>query len=90
MATTLEENPAVERHFGPGCDHSGLSCQAPPSDNWKNLSTLACETCYVYVSKDGNIGRCRRHAPTISGYPVVYANDWCGDHKIGRRDKPYA
>jgi hypothetical protein len=28
------------------------------------------------------LGRCRRHAPTMNGYPVVFANDWCGDHKI--------
>jgi hypothetical protein len=28
------------------------------------------------------IGRCRRHAPTITGYPVVFVNDWCGDHKL--------
>ncbi len=28
------------------------------------------------------LGRCRRHAPTMGGYPVVYADDWCGDHKI--------
>ena len=29
-----------------------------------------------------NIGRCRRHAPTMSGYPVVFVNDFCGDHKL--------
>lgn len=29
-----------------------------------------------------SIGRCRRHAPTMNGYPVVYVNDWCGDHKL--------
>ena len=29
-----------------------------------------------------NIGRCRRHAPTMNGYPVVFVNDWCGDHKL--------
>jgi hypothetical protein len=29
-----------------------------------------------------NLGRCRRHAPTMSGYPVVFVNDWCGDHKL--------
>lgn len=29
-----------------------------------------------------NIGRCRRRAPTMSGYPVVYPTDWCGDHKL--------
>lgn len=30
----------------------------------------------------GPVGRCRRRAPTMSGYPVVYESDWCGDHKI--------
>lgn len=29
-----------------------------------------------------NLGRCRRHAPTMSGWPVVFVNDWCGDHKL--------
>jgi hypothetical protein len=29
-----------------------------------------------------NLGRCRRHAPTMSGYPAVFENDWCGDHKL--------
>jgi hypothetical protein len=29
-----------------------------------------------------HMGRCRRHAPTLSGWPVVFVNDWCGDHKI--------
>ena len=28
------------------------------------------------------LGRCRRHAPTMNGYPVVFPNDWCGDHKL--------
>jgi hypothetical protein len=27
-------------------------------------------------------GRCRRHAPTMSGFPAVYGTDWCGDHKL--------
>ena len=32
-------------------------------------------------------GKCRRRAPTISpfpapGFPMVYATDWCGDHKL--------
>jgi len=29
-----------------------------------------------------DIGRCRRHAPTMNGYPVVFGTDWCGDHKL--------
>ena len=28
------------------------------------------------------LGRCRRRAPTMNGYPVVYMTDWCGDHKL--------
>ena len=28
-----------------------------------------------------DIGRCRRHAPTMNGFPVVFGHDWCGDHK---------
>lgn len=28
------------------------------------------------------LGRCRRHAPTMNGYPVVFESDWCGDHKL--------
>lgn len=31
-------------------------------------------------------GRCRRHAPTMNGFPVVYDTDWCGDHRLA--DKP--
>ena len=29
-----------------------------------------------------HIGCCRRHAPAMNGYPVVFVNDWCGDHKL--------
>ena len=28
------------------------------------------------------IGRCRRHSPTMSGWPVMFESDWCGDHKM--------
>lgn len=28
------------------------------------------------------IGRCRRHAPTMNGYPTVFETDWCGEHKL--------
>jgi hypothetical protein len=32
--------------------------------------------------RDTEVGRCRRHAPTMSGWPVMFASDWCGDHKL--------
>lgn len=52
-------------------------------DNWEHRhESMSCKTCMAYVTKVGEIGRCRRHAPTMSGYPVVYESDWCLDHKI--------
>lgn len=62
-----------------------------PDDNWKHRSArMRCGTCMWFIEKettrlsDGTllIGRCRRHAPTTSGFPVVFAGDWCGDHKL--------
>jgi hypothetical protein len=52
---------------------------------------MRCLTCIFFVPKTGNVpgfldepvlGRCRRHAPTMNGFPVVFENDWCGDHKL--------
>ena len=53
-------------------------------DPWAHRSKgMKCLTCIWFVQKgEGHIGRCRRHAPTMNGYPVVYSTDWCGDHKI--------
>jgi len=65
-------------------------------DNWKHRSAgMACQTCMWCVKKvtperdlqedqtrPPTVGRCRRHAPTMNGYPVVYMTDWCGDHKL--------
>ena len=51
-------------------------------DPWKHRSVLMrCPTCMYHCAK-GSLGRCRRHAPTMSGYPVVTDGDWCGDHKL--------
>ncbi len=65
-------------------------------DNWIHRSKgMRCKTCMSYVKKTGvmetaidkvmeliEIGRCRRHAPSMTGFPVVYPGDWCGDHKL--------
>jgi len=62
------------------------------ADNWQHRAKgMRCSTCIFFVPKkreeepkDGlNIlGRCRRHAPTMSGFPAVFQSDWCGDHKL--------
>ena len=59
-------------------------------DPWKHRSPgMKCRSCMWFVEKESNaevkkkiVGRCRRHAPTMNGYPVVYESDWCGDHKL--------
>lgn len=52
-------------------------------DPWLPRSAkMRCERCMWYVEKKSPVGRCRRHAPTMGGYPVVFENDWCGDHKL--------
>lgn len=52
-------------------------------DNWKHRAeNMRCTTCMWFVPKRDQIGRCRRHAPTMNGYPVVFITDWCGDHKL--------
>ena len=49
-------------------------------DNWENRSEeMGCHSCMHYISF-----RCRRHAPTMQGYPAVYGDDWCGDHKMSK------
>lgn len=63
-------------------------------DPWADrIAGMICNTCMFFVVKldpcapvSNNLvpvkGRCRRHAPTMNGYPVVFPNDWCGDHKL--------
>ena len=57
-----------------------------PDDPWRHRSEgMRCRTCMWYVDKEQaqtDQGRCRRHAPAMGGYPVVVANDWCGDHRL--------
>ena len=52
------------------------------ADNWAERRFMICDTCMFYVQKKGTIGRCRKNPPTIDGWPVVYFDDWCGNHKL--------
>ena len=62
-------------------------------DNWKHRAKgMVCGTCMYFVVKklvEGNIpvdkrviGRCRKNSPTMAGWPVMFENDWCGQHKL--------
>ena len=74
-------------------DKDEATDEAPTRDPWIHRSKgMSCSTCMWYVRKATNepkqpeyrreIGRCRRHAPTMNGYPVVFQSDWCGEHKL--------
>lgn len=60
------------------------------ADPWKHRNTgMKCRTCMWFVLKEAPIypaqdrlGRCRRRAPGMNGYPAVFETDWCGDHKL--------
>ena len=59
-------------------------------DNWLHRSiNMRCGGCMFFMLKHTKvrqhghkIGRCRRRAPTMNGWPVVFSDDWCGDHKL--------
>jgi hypothetical protein len=57
-------------------------------DNWKHRSKgMKCSTCMHFVEKvpeqgEVKVGRCRKHAPTLDGWPAMKLTDWCGDHKL--------
>lgn len=64
------------------------------ADPWAGRSKgMRCRTCIWFVAKSVAglvapkeeapvVGRCRRHAPSMGGYPVVFQTDWCGDHRL--------
>lgn len=65
---------------------------AGSKDKWDRITGFCCATCMYCSPKpttlkqflEKDTGRCRRHAPSMQGYPVVYLkDDWCGDHKVG-------
>jgi len=82
-----EDARAVERRKL----HEAVAKAYCDKDPWKHrASGMRCQTCMYYVAKagapvsseKGSFGRCRRHAPTMNGYPACFGMDWCGDHKL--------
>jgi len=61
--------------------------EAQERDAWRHRSSgMRCASCMWYADKANGVGRCRRHAPTMNGYPVVFLHDWCGDHKLSETE----
>ena len=74
-------------------EYTGAQLKPEAADPWRHRSAgMQCQTCIWFARKEpvgpiasikaAEVGRCRRHAPTMGGYPVVYMSDWCGDHRI--------
>lgn len=52
-------------------------------DPWRDQRTFVCGTCRHFRAKTRPKGRCRRQAPTLQGYPVVFEFELgCGEHKL--------
>lgn len=71
----------------PQCENPKEIAEAPHDiayDPWAGRDIgMKCHSCMYASRKSELVGRCRRHAPTMSGYPVIYIHaDWCGDHKL--------
>jgi len=59
------------------------------TDPWQHRSIgMLCPTCMygVFASVSAAVGRCRRRSPTMQGYPAIYRQDWCGEHKIEKTE----
>lgn len=88
-----ESEQPIQAKFATG---TGAGPATPPAeDPWAHRAmSMRCNTCMFFVIKRpsvlgtvanaerGYVGRCRRHAPTMGGYPAVFETDWCGDHKL--------
>lgn len=52
-------------------------------DNWDHGNdNMRCATCLWSHRKTDGMLRCRANAPTVKGWPVMFDDDWCGEHKL--------
>lgn len=91
-----QQNPlqrAAEAERDHAVEHEFDKKYAQRTDPWAGRQQgMRCRTCIWFVPKTPGglankpeapiVGRCRRHAPSMGGYPVVYQTDWCGDHRV--------
>lgn len=67
-----------EEYRSPDLEPEVNLSREPQTDQWASIARM-CQNCMWYCNY-----RCRRHAPTLNGYPEVLRSDWCGDHKISK------
>lgn len=94
FSVLFQDGTIAEVRRGRAVDPELLRHQILDQDPWRHrLAGMRCRTCMHFVKKTplpersvgderGALGRCRRHAPTMSGFPAIFESDWCGDHKL--------
>ncbi len=48
-----------------------------------------CDTCHWFEGDRDNdclLGQCRYDSPSMGGFPSVYPDNWCGDHRAILRE----
>jgi hypothetical protein len=75
----------LETTKGPVAEPGDLQITEGVVSQPAKLVTDNCETCMYYVQRQSltqPVGRCRRNAPTMEGFPIVCPADWCGEHTL--------
>jgi hypothetical protein len=82
------QQPSTDKERSAQMGNGTPFLSAVGTDNWVHRSKgMSCSTCMWYVPKVSlqppfKVGRCRKHSPTLGGWPVMVHSDWCGDHKL--------
>lgn len=85
MANMDASGYGTTKQFPPVGTSMTFTIPAPiHTDPWAHRSQgMRCKTCMWFARKgNGVLGRCRKHAPTLGGFPAVFEAGWCGDHKL--------
>ncbi len=78
-------------HLQPELKTDAKANEVHIDDPWVHRTAgMRCRTCVFYVPKvpgdeltpGRELGRCRRSAPTMKGFPAVFPADWCGEHRL--------
>jgi hypothetical protein len=92
-ATATDKEPSAQKGNGTpfmsavGTDNwvhrsVGMKCSTCMWYSPKVGRPISDEAAAKLIEGRGAVGRCRKHSPTLQGWPVMYAADWCGDHKL--------
>ncbi len=76
FATMVNDDPWAHRHEGMVCKTCMWSVEKAVKREARRAIDSAAKASGLVV------GRCRKRAPTMDGYPVIFMDDWCGSHKL--------